>query len=309
MVTTVTLNPMLDKTIYVDQLPLGEITRATKREMVPGGKGINVTRQLTRFGVESVATGFMGGEIGLIVEHLLDEERVKYDFVHIKDCTREGITILETATGRSTGVFEPGHRATEEEVKLLRAKCSTLLQQSDWLVLSGSTPHAELDLFYKGIIEEATRSKSRVVLDSYGEAFKAGVKAKPFMIKPNVKEYEHTFGVKLSTERASLDQLDWLENTGVSLAILTDTDRPFYFSYLRKRWRVTPPKVRIVNPVGSGDTFVAATIFGFMQNWEIERIMRFATAAGAVNATRWSVVDVTLQEAQELVSRVGLEAL
>jgi fructose-1-phosphate kinase PfkB-like protein len=65
----------------------------------------------------------------------------------------------------------------------------------------------------------------------------------------------------------------------------------------------------MVNPVGSGDTFVAATIFGFMQNWEIERIMRFATAAGAVNATRWAVVDVTLEEAQNLVSGVGLEAL
>jgi 1-phosphofructokinase family hexose kinase len=309
MVTTVTLNPMLDKTIYVDHLPLGEITRATKREMVPGGKGINVTRQLTRFGVESVATGFMGGEIGLMVEHLLDEEGVKYDFVHIKDCTREGITILETTTGRSTGVFEPGHRATTEELGLLKAKCKKFLQQSSWLVLSGSTPHAELDLFYKEIIEETERTKCRVILDSYGEAFKQGMKAKPFMIKPNVKEYEHTFGVRLSTERAILEQLDWLEDAGVSLAILTDTERPFHFSYLGKRWRVTPPAVQTVNPVGSGDTFVAATIFGFMQNWEIKRIVRFATAAGAVNATRWSVVDVTLQEAQELVSRVGLEAL
>lgn len=309
MVTTVTLNPMLDKTIYVDHLPLGEITRATKREMVPGGKGINVTRQLRRFGVDSIATGFMGGEIGLMVEHLLDKEGVRYDFVHIKDCTREGITILETATGRSTGVFEPGHRATDEEAKLLTEKCNRFLQQSDWLVLSGSTPHAELDLFYKEIIEEAGRTKCRVILDSYGEAFKLAVEAKPFMVKPNVKEYEHTFGVKLSTERAILEQLDWLESNGVSLAILTDTEKPFYFSYLGKRWRVTPPRVHMVNPVGSGDTFVAATIFGFMQNWEIERIMRFATAAGAVNATRWSVVDVTLPEAQELVSRVGLEAL
>jgi len=309
MVTTVTLNPMLDKTIYVDRLPLGEITRATRREIVPGGKGINVTRQLTRFGVESVATGFMGGEIGRMVEHLLDEEGVRHDFIHIKECTREGITILETAAGRSTGVFEPGHRVTARELELLREKCKNLLQQSSWLALSGSTPHAELDLFYREIIEGTDRSKCHVVLDSYGEAFKQGVKAKPFMVKPNVKEYEHTFGVKLSTEHAVLDQLDRLEDYGVPLAILTDTERPFYFSYLGKRWRVTPPTVQTVNPVGSGDTFVAAIIFGFMQNWEIERTIRFAAAAGAVNATRWAVVDVTLQEAQNLASGVDLEAL
>jgi len=309
MVTTVTLNPMLDKTIYVDRLRLGEITRAERLEMVPGGKGINVTRQLTRLEVESVATGFIGGEIGRLVEHLLDEEGVGYDFIHIKDCTREGITILETETGRSTGVFEPGHRATAEEVEMLRQKCERLVQQSSWLVLSGSTPHAELDHFYREIIEGTDRTKCHVILDSYGEAFKHGVKARPFMVKPNVKEYEHTFGVRLSTEHEILDQLDWLENSGVSLAVLTDTERPFYFSYSGRRWRVTPPTVQTVNPVGSGDTFVAATIFGFMQNWEIERTIRFATAAGAVNATRWAVVDVAPQEAEHLVPEVGLEAL
>jgi 1-phosphofructokinase family hexose kinase len=308
MVTTVTLNPMLDKTIYVDRLTVGEITRATRREMSPGGKGINVARQLTRFGVPSIATGFMGGETGQMVERLLDTEGVKHSFVHIKDLTREGITILES-TGRSTGVFEPGHRVSSSELRLLKQKCEEFLQASDWLVLSGSTPHAELDFFYKEIIEQAAASNCRVVLDSYGEAFKQGIKAKPFMVKPNVKEYEHTFSVRLSTEHAILDQLHWLEENGVSLAVLTDTESPSHFCYLGRRWRVTPPTVQAVNAVGSGDTLVAATIYGFMQDWEIERIIRFATAAGAVNATRWAVADVRLEEAQNLVSEVGLESL
>jgi 1-phosphofructokinase family hexose kinase len=277
--------------------------------MFPGGKGINVTRQLTRFGVESVATGFMGGEIGRIVEHLLDEEGVDYDFVHIKECTREGITILETATGTSTGVFEPPHRVSTGEVELLREKCKRLVQRSNWLVLSGSTPHAELDLFYKEIIEGTERAKCRVILDSYGETFKLGIKAKPFMVKPNVKEFEQTFGVKLSSGQAILEQLARLDQSGISLSILTDTEHPFYVSYFGRRWRVKPPIVQMVNPVGSGDAFVAATIYGFMQDWDIERTVRFATAAGAVNASRWAVVDVTLQEAHDLASRVVLEAL
>lgn len=309
MVTTVTLNPMLDKTIYVDKLRLGEIMRATKREMVPGGKGLNVARQLTRFGVEVVATGFMGGKIGEMVEQFLDEEGVKHDFVHIEDCTREGITIFGTSTGEVTAVFEPPHRVSVSETELLKKKCETLIEKSEWLVLSGSTPHSELDFLYEELIESTDRTKCRVVLDSYGEAFNLGIGAKPFMVKPNVKEFEQTFGVHLASERAVLDQLEWVEAMGVSLAILTDTEKPFYASYLGRRWRVTPPHVHTVNPVGSGDAFVAATIYGFLGQWEIERILKFATAAGAVNASRWAVVDVTLQEVESLAPGVALQAI
>ena len=309
MVTTVTLNPMLDKTIYVDKLRLGEITRATKREMVPGGKGINVARQLARFGVDSLATGFMGGEIGEIVEHLLDDEGVKHNFVHISDWTREGITIFETGAGRSTGVFEPGHQVSAAEIKLLKEKCESLFEKSEWFVFSGSTPTSDLDFFYGEMISRANGSSCKVVLDSYGIAFKIGFQSKPFMVKPNLREFEQTFGVSLSSEREILKHLDWLETSGISLAVLTDTEKPFYVGYLGRRWRITPPQVETLNPVGSGDAFVAATVFGFLQEWEIERTLRFATAAGAANASRWAVVNVSLSEAEVLSAKVILQAI
>ena len=309
MVTTVTLNPMLDKTIYVDELRVGEITRAAKREIAPGGKGINVARQLVRFSVEAVATGFLGGEIGEMVVQLLDEERVEHDFIRIKDCTREGITIFETSSKRVTGIFEPGHRVLPDEVELLKKKCETLLHRSEWLVFSGSTPSDDLDFFYREMIAKANESSRKVVLDSYRSAFRIGLEAKPFMVKPNVKEFEQTFGISLSTEKLILEQLDWLEAKCISLAVLTETAKPFYVGYLGQRWRITPPNVHTVNPVGSGDAFVAGTVFGFLNGWDIEKTLRFATAAGAVNASRWAVVDVSFREAETFSPKVLLQAI
>ena len=176
-------------------------------------------------------------------------------------------------------------------------------------MLSGSSPHSELYFVYEELIGETDKTKCKVVLDSYGKAFKLGIGAKPFMVKPNLKEFEQTFGVHLSSEQAVLDQLEWVEAMGVSLAILTNTEAPFYTSYMGRRWRVTPPRVHTANAVGSGDSFVAATIYGFLGQWEIERILRFATAAGAVNASRWAVVDVTIQEAESLAPSVTLQAI
>ncbi|MEW6510926.1 MAG: PfkB family carbohydrate kinase, partial [Bacteroidota bacterium] len=79
MVTTVTLNPMVDKTLAIDQVRRGEVTRATAMHMVAGGKGVNVSRQLKLLGVDTVATGFIGGETGTLLERLLDEEQIPHD--------------------------------------------------------------------------------------------------------------------------------------------------------------------------------------------------------------------------------------
>ena len=70
MITTVTLNPMLDKTVSVDAIRRGAVSRASAVSMIVGGKGVNVSRQLHALGEPTVATGFVGGEVGSILERL-----------------------------------------------------------------------------------------------------------------------------------------------------------------------------------------------------------------------------------------------
>ena len=118
MITTVTLNPMLDKTVYVDTIRRGEVQRASKIETVVGGKGVNVSRQLRRLGMQNVATGFVGGEVGTLIERLLDEEGIAHDFVRIAGMTREGVTYRES-DGTATAIFEPSHKVTRRETEQL----------------------------------------------------------------------------------------------------------------------------------------------------------------------------------------------
>ena len=55
MIVTLTLNPSLDRTLEVDRLRRGEVIRATSARIDPGGKGVNVTRALLAYGVDSRA--------------------------------------------------------------------------------------------------------------------------------------------------------------------------------------------------------------------------------------------------------------
>ncbi|MFE7772999.1 5-dehydro-2-deoxygluconokinase [Streptomyces sp. NPDC057445] len=49
---------------------------------------------------------------------------------------------------------------------------------------------------------------------------------------------------------------------------------------------VPPVEVEVVNGLGAGDAFGGAMVHGLLAGWELERVMRFANAAGAIVASR-----------------------
>ena len=74
-VITVTLNPCIDKTVELANFEIGKTNRTSKSRGDVGGKGINVSKLLFSFGIESVATGILAGEQGLHIESIADNDR------------------------------------------------------------------------------------------------------------------------------------------------------------------------------------------------------------------------------------------
>lgn len=308
MITTVTLNPMLDKTIHLHALQRGRIQRASKMEMVAGGKGINVSRQLHRLKVPTLATGFLGGEVGKIISNLIEQEGYDQDFVWTGVTTREGLTFLEE-DGTSTAVFEPSLTVSVEEVHELSKKVASLAERSSWIVCSGSSlGGAADDLFYEAI-SNAQKAGVRSVLDSYGSAFTLALKALPTLVKPNRIEFEGSLQIELANEHDVLRALDTVLSTGVQYCVLTDGSRPAYAASSEGHWKITPAEVRPVNPVGSGDAMVAGLLYGFEQSWDFERCLKLGAAAGAANAQVREVANSPCEEITKLESKVRVRKL
>jgi 1-phosphofructokinase family hexose kinase len=307
MVTTITLNPMLDKTIHVDQVKRGSVNRASRMEMAAGGKGINVSRQLKCLGIKTVATGFLGGEIGAIVSRLMTEETIEHDFVHTAASTREGFTYLE-ADGTWTAIFEPSAAILQSEANELNQKIGELASKSTWVVCGGSSPGKEADDIFAKTIALAHQHRVSSVLDSYGRAFELGLKEHPTIVKPNKHEFEMTFHQSLATESDCVGAVGFLLEQGARYAILTDGDEAFYAGTDGYLWKVTPPHTKTVNATGSGDAFVAGVLYGFHQNWKFERSLVFGAAAGAANACVWEAANLGLQEILALEGRVRIQS-
>ena len=305
MIATVTLNPMLDKTVSVASIRRGAISRAQDVGMIVGGKGINVSRQLRRLGEETVATGFLGGEIGALVERLLDEEGIPRAFIRTSGMTREGVTYLEP-DGTQTSVFEPPGAVTEADVDRLLAECASLASRSAWVVCSGSSPAPVADDAFRKIIARCRKNGVPVALDSYGRALQRGIESVPDFLKPNREEFEQTFGTAIRGEGDLVHAARTLVERGARYALVTDGPRPFAAADAEGAWLVTPPAVRSVNPTGSGDSMVAGILHGLVRSWPFADCLAFGAAAGAANAGVWDVASSTPGQIQALVPQVKM---
>ena len=308
MIVTVTLNPMLDKTVTVSGIAIGRITRAESVTMIVGGKGVNVSRQLFHLGTGSLTTGFLGGEIGGLLERLLTEEGLTHRFVRVAGMTREGVTYRH-ADGTITCVFEPPHRVTAAEADTLVALCAQSVQRGDRVVCCGSSPCSEADAVYAEVFRNARKAGAYTVLDSYGRVFHEALATVPDFIKLNRDECELAHGVRLSTEQDICGALDRFLSAGVRCAVVTDGPRTVYATTAGKRWKISPPAVRALNPTGSGDSMLAAMLHGMEAGWPIERSLRFGVAAGAANAGRWELASGSPLEIENLVPHVHLEEI
>jgi len=308
MNVTVTLNPMLDKTVAVSGIAIGRITRAERVTMIVGGKGVNVSRQLFHLGKGSLATGFLGGEIGGLLERLLTEEGLTHRFVRVSGMTREGVTYRHT-DGTMTSVFEPPHRVTSAEADALVAFCAQSIHRGDRVICCGSSPCPEADTVYAEIFRNSRKAGAQTLLDSYGRVFQEALATVPDFIKLNRDECEQAHGVRLRAEADVVGALDRFLAAGVGCAVITDGARAVYAATTQKRWRINPPVVPAVNPTGSGDSMLAALVYGMEAGWPMERNLRFGVAAGSANAARWELACASQQEIEVLVPHVHLEEI
>jgi tagatose 6-phosphate kinase len=308
MILTVTLNPMLDKTVTIDRLRRGEIHRASRVECVVGGKGVNVSRQLQRFGVETVATGLLGGEVGLQLARLLSGEGLRHDFFRIRGMTREGVTYREQDNSW-TAIFEPPHEVTGREAEEFVLHCERLLTPSAWVVCSGSSPCMQTDQTYGRIIAVARQNGCRTYLDSYGAAFREALRSRPTVVQCNRAEFSAGLEKPLKGERDLLDAMAGVIDGGVQIVLVTDGSRPAYATDGEKTWRVIPPSIDAINPTGSGDCVAAGMLKELSAGRSPESGLRYGAATGAANAARWDVAVVSPQEAEELVPRVRVEQI
>ena len=202
LIATITLNPSLDQHITVDGLVVDGTNRWSRLHRYAGGKGIDVSRAVHEMEGRTIAYGFIGGPVGRAVEILLDEEEVPFSFTPIERETRTNFIITDSKTSKQTRIDAPGPHISKSEFERFQRKMLRMRPSPDLIVMGGSLPPGVPGNVYYSIIMEAKTFGVRTILDSDAQWLAEGIKAKPYLVKPNVREAEGLLGRELTTEDA-----------------------------------------------------------------------------------------------------------
>jgi 1-phosphofructokinase family hexose kinase len=194
VILTVTLNAAIDRTVAVPNFRLSQRHRAVESQSVAGGKGVNVARALKLLGRPVIATGLTGGGAGARILEQLAEESILHDFTRIDGESRTNLSVVDPTTGEQTEINERGPRVTPEEIDSFVEKLLYLAQGATICVLAGSIPPGADPDVYARLVTELKALDVISVLDTDGEQMRAGLRAEPAVVAPNVREAEEVVG-------------------------------------------------------------------------------------------------------------------
>lgn len=309
MILSVTLNPAVDLTTFVDHLSIGTVNRYQAPQLDPAGKGINVSRMAHRLGWPTIAFGFLAGEIGSIIPRALEAEAVPYHFVPVPGQTRLGVTIVDTTSRKATNLYGPGPVVDRNHQRQLADLVTFWLPAGRVLVLAGSLPPGMPDDVYAAYIRRANATGIRTILDTDGVALRLGVAAQPYCIKPNREEAERLLGRALPDLNAVVQGARELAQRGIDVVVISLGAEGAVLVQDGKAWRAIPPKVERNSTVGSGDSLVAGLAVGLARGEPIVAGLRLGTAAGASTAMTPGTAQGTAAAIQALLPRVQIEEL
>ncbi|MFM0875566.1 tagatose-6-phosphate kinase [Streptococcus suis] len=308
MILTITLNPSVDIAYQLDTFHLDTVNRVEKVQKTAGGKGLNVTRVLKQIGENVVATGFIGGELGSYVKKQLTRNDIKNSFVEIGSETRNCIAVLHD--GKQTEILEQGPTIQEHEAMNFIEHLEIILNNVDVVVISGSLPKGLASNYYVEIVELCKKRGVAVVLDCSGEALKNVLESqqKPTVIKPNTEELSQLIGKEVTDDIQELKSvLSGQLFQGIDWIVVSLGAQGAFAKHNDKFYRVRIPKIKVVNPVGSGDSTVAGIAASLVHALPDTELLKKANVLGMLNAQEEQTGYVNLENAESLYSQIEVE--
>ncbi|HOQ98360.1 MAG TPA: hexose kinase [Anaerolineae bacterium] len=281
MIITLTPNPAVDQTMWIDRLHLGLRNRYWKSDLDPAGKGVNVSRMAHRLGWPTMAFGFLGGEMGTLVERALEAEGVPHHFVRVPGQTRINVMIIDEASGEETNLHGPGPLAPRERQATLMRMIQPWLRAARVLVLAGSLPPGMPQDAYAALIRQARAAGVRTILNTAGEPLRLGVQAAPDVVKANVDEIEELLGRPLPDVAAAVRGAQELMAQGVGAVFMAVGPQGTLAVQGGRAWWALPPEVPQRSRVGAGDSLVAGLAVALARGDDIVAGLRLGAAAGA----------------------------
>ena len=290
----------LDLVTYADKLPaIGETIVGEKLLKFPGGKGLNQAIAARRAGSEVLMVGSIGNDFdGDFLFDILKSENINHKFI-TKTSEQTGIAVIEVS------------KSGENRIIII-AGANSKTKFSDEVLTSSPLVTVSLAQLETPIIEVAkfiqkSKAAGKITILNPAPIQKldeALLKDTDYLI---ANETEASFLVGNAVEHLRKDEAVMiarqLQKDGARKVIITLGAQGSIYLDQEKDLFTLAYKVNAVDTTAAGDAFCGAFATAISEHKPVEYALKFASAAGALAATKAGAVP-SLPSQQEILSMI-----
>lgn len=308
MITVAGFNTSIDRLYSIGDLHAGEVMRASRVEIFPGGKGLHVAQTIAALGERVRLVGLTDRAHAAFIGARMHERGVEFHGVETPGMLRSCVALRE-AGGRISEVLDPGDEAVEAVRTALIDAFERCAGSSGALVLSGSLPLGFAADTYAQLVRRYAQANLPCYVDASGETLRLAAGASAFLIKPNRDEASELCARAIATVADAAQVARQLHAQGVARPIVTMGEHGAIGFDGKRCLRAWIGLTRNVNAVGSGDCLLAGVVVAFARGGSLEEALRLGAACGAANAMNEETGYVRAGQVDSLLGAVHVEEI
>ncbi len=309
-VCVLSLHPTRDVILDVPDLAPGGVNRARSWFSYPAGKALNVARTVGMLGGQSEAIVLAPAHWASLLAGFLGRYRVGFRHFPVEGEGR--VCVMLDERSRETVVntdlrlrMAPGTRTS------LLAAVRRASRDADFTVCSGSLPPSMGSSSFRQLLGAASGGRSRLVLDLSGARLRSGIRHRPWLVKPNLREFRSLTGATASSLGGLLAAARELRARGVGRVLLSLGSRGCLLA--SPAGNLFAPAVsvrcRFPSPVGCGDALLGGFLRAAAAGRGDREALRLGVAAATANLAHPGACMMNAAEVRRIVPRVTVREL
>ena len=305
MILAAGMSPAWQQILEFDAVHVGRVNRARQATWCASGKVLNVGRALHLLGAKSRTLCAIGGASGDSIRNEFQSAGIPASWIDAGAATRVCTTVLDRSTAETTELVENAAPCQGDAFDRFASAFASEAGTATLIVVTGSFPQNAPDGFVR---RQLSSSRTPVLLDIRGAELLQVLDLAPFLIKPNRHELAETVGRELSDDDDLLSAMREMNRRGATWVVISDGGRALWASSRDEAWRLEPPKVSVLNPIGCGDCLTAGIADAVARGERFVDALRWGIAVAAANAEQLIPAQFDVARANELFESVDAQA-
>lgn len=313
MITTVTLNPAIDREYFVTEHIAKKHEYLYSEQDIrvfPGGKGLLTAIDLKALGHSDVQNiGFVGGKQGLFFENMVQDHKITTNYIYTENEIRNNVFIISKKPVTYTHYSDYTYKVNKRDVENLMRRFKRAIVDSDMVLIAGSIPEGVEFGIYKKMVHICNKMGKDVFLQASGEALNLALRERPKVVSPYFKHTREIFDHEVLDFDDYVDVGRRLVEEGAQNVVIPYHSDRLLFTEGRA-YSISSIDFRLRNWLGAGDAYNAGFYdYVSRKGFDFIEANRYAAAAALTVAEKSDIYIENKDLIEENLNRIKVKEL